>query len=72
MTQKERLLATLFNTEGRKHLNIKFCRGTADYITPEALCAEANKAIFKIENGLSEGKTEFGDRGNPVVDVNSL
>ena len=27
MTEKERLLRTLFETEGQEHLNIKFCRG---------------------------------------------
>ena len=72
MTPKGRLMHTLFKTEGREHLNIKFCRGKADFITPDQLCAEANKAILLIEQGRSRAKTEFGDRDNPTVDVRSL
>ena len=72
MTEKERLLRTLFETEGQEHLNIKFCRGTADDISSEALCREANWAIFQIENGLVNVRPCFGDSHLPVIDVNSV
>ena len=72
MSEKERLLRTLFETEGQEHLNIKFCRGTSDDISPEALCREANLAIFQMENGLVDVRQEFGDSHLPIVDVATM
>ena len=72
MTEKQRLLDTLFETEGREHLNIKFCRGSSDDTSPEDLCREANAAIFQVESGLVEPSPEFGDSGRKVVDVKEL
>ncbi len=69
MTEKERLLRALFEKEGQEHLNIKFCRGTSDDISPEDLCREANSAIFQIENGLVEVRPDFGDKETTVIDV---
>ena len=69
MTEKERLLQTLFETESRKHLNLKFFRGSSDDISPEALSREANSAILQVELGLVETRSEFGDRGRAVVDL---
>ena len=72
MTEKGRLLRTLFETEGQEHINIKFCRGTSDDISPEALCREANWAIFQMENGLVDVRSRFGDSDLPVIDVNTV
>ncbi len=72
MMEKQRLLNTLFDTEGREHLNIKFCRGSSDDISPEELCQEANSAIFQVEAGLVEPTPEFGDSDRKVVDVKEL
>ena len=72
MTEKERLLRTLFETEGRTHLNIKFCRGTAEDISPEALCLQANLAIFQIESGMAETSSTFGDKERNIIDVTEL
>jgi len=72
MTERKRLLHTLFETEGKEHLNLKFCRGLSDDILPEDLCREANAAIFQIENGLVETSPTFGDVGHKVVDVTQL
>jgi len=69
MSEKDRLLKTLFETAGLSHLNIKFFRGTSDNISPEDLCREANAAIFQFEKGLVKGSADFGDAGCPVVDV---
>ena len=72
MTQKEKLLRTLFNTEGREHLNLKFFRGFSDDISPEDLCGEANHAIFQVEHGIVPTTSEFGDRGRNTVDVSKF
>lgn len=72
MTEKQRLLDTLFGTEGREHLNIKFCRGSSDDTSPEDLCQQANAAIFQIESGLVEPSPDFGDKERKVVDVKEL
>ena len=69
MSEKERLLRALFESPGREHLNIKFCRGSSDDISPEDLCREANAAILQVDLELVEPSDEFGDRGRKVVDV---
>lgn len=72
MSEKERLLHTLFESENREHLNLKFFRGFSDDISPEDLCREANSAIFQVEAGLVEVRPEFGDAGHKVLDVRKL
>ena len=72
MTEKERLLHRLFETEGREHLNIKFFRGTSDDISPDSLCSEANSAIFQVELGLAGTRSKFGDKGRTTVDVKGM
>lgn len=69
MTHKERLMNTLFKTEGREHVNVKFCRGTAENISPEDLCAEANSMLMQIDGGLAETREEFGDKDVPTASV---
>lgn len=72
MSHKERLLRTLFDTEGRKHLNIKFARGTSDDISAEDLCAEANSALLQVKLGQVERREWFEDKDEPTVDVKNL
>lgn len=72
MTDKERLLHTLFEAKGKEHLNLKFFRGISDDISPEDLCREACSAIFQAEQGLAATKSDFGDRGRKTVDVKEL
>ena len=72
MTEQERLLKTLFKTEKREHLNLKFCRGSSDDASPEDLCREANAALFQVESGLIEIRDGFGDAERKVVDVKTL
>jgi hypothetical protein len=71
MSQKEKLLRTLFDDPKREHVNMKFCRGSSDTISEEALCAQANTAIFEFENGLlkahSSAAEDFGQ-----IDVRNL
>lgn len=72
MTPKERLMETLFGTEGRKHINIKFCRGSSGDISPEDLCAEANSVMMQIEGDMAETRDSFGDKGSPKIDVKTM
>jgi hypothetical protein len=72
MSEKKRLLRTLFESAGREHLNIKFCRGPSDEASPDDLCREANSAIFQAESGIVESKPGFGDDDRKVVDVKEL
>ena len=71
-TEQGRLLNTLFETEKREHLSLKFCRGSSDDASPEDLCREANAAIFQIESGLVDASDRFGDADRRVVDVKTL
>jgi len=53
MTEKERLMSTLFDhAERREHINIKFFRGTSDDVTSEQLCHEARNGIESIKSTL--------------------
>ena len=72
MSEKERLRRTLFESPGIEHLNIKFCRGPSDDISPEDLCREANAAIFQVESGIVEPAPGFGDKERKVVNVKEL
>jgi hypothetical protein len=72
MTEKDRLLKTLFETSEQSHLNIKFFRGLSDEISTEDLCREANSALFQFESGLAKGLPVFGDKDRPVVNVKEM
>ena len=72
MNAKERLLATLFETPGREHHNIKFCRGDSEEISSDELCAEANSAITQIETGIAETRESFGDKDSPKIDITDI
>ena len=72
MSEKDRLLRTLFENPKREHLNIKFCRGSSDDTSPEDLCREANAAIFQMDSGIVEYRDSFGDSKRKVVDVRAL
>jgi len=72
MTEKDRLLKTLFETVGESHLNIKFFRGFSDDISTEDLCREANAAIFQLQKGLVPCHTNFGDAEKPSVNVSEM
>ena len=72
MNEKQRLLNTLFETQGREHLNLKFCRGSDDGISPEDICRETNSAILQAESGLVDPAGAFGDGDRKVVDVKEM
>lgn len=72
MTARERLLQTLFETEGRKHVDVKFCRGSSGDISQEDLCHAAWLSIMQIEHGWVEVREHFGDQHRETVDVSHL
>ena len=57
MTNKERLMAALFENPQREHVDIKFFLGGGVEITEEDLCGEAVKMIEQMDAGA--GDTEF-------------
>ena len=57
MTNKEQLMAALFENPQREHVDIKFFLGGGVEITEEALCGEAVKMLEQMD--ASEGDTEF-------------
>ncbi len=59
MTEQARLMRTLFEHNGREHIDIKFLRGRSNAVSPEDICREANKALFQIDHGKVEGDTAF-------------
>lgn len=62
MSDKKRLLDSLFSNEKREHVNIKFFRAaSADNVTVEAFCAAVNKTLFLVDNGLVVGSSSFSE-----------
>ncbi|MCD2183502.1 hypothetical protein [Rhizobium sp. GN54] len=72
MSEKDRLLKTLFETADQSHLNIKFFRGFSDEISTEDLCREANSAFFQFESGIAVTSTEFGDADRTSFNVKEM
>lgn len=59
MTEKERLLHILFETEGVSHRNIKFMRGDQAVVTEDAFCREVNSALMQRKTGMIEPLAEL-------------
>lgn len=61
MTEQTRLMRALFEHQGREHVDIKFLRGSSNNVSTEAVCREANSALFQIDSGLVDGDSEFNE-----------
>lgn len=65
MREKEKLLNSLFDDPVRKHLDIKFLRGTslpAGEEGEELMCAQANDAIARLEKGELTAAENFPEK----------
>lgn len=71
MLEKDRLFADLFGRSDRKHVNIKFFRGSADDISVEQFCGAVNHALFQIASGLVTWSSTFPE-DLKQVDVKEL
>ena len=71
MTPKKRTMSTLFHTEGRRHRDIKLCRGSAAAIEVDDLYGETSRALEASVNETIT-PTQFFDEDYPVVDVRTL
>lgn len=69
MTAQKRLMDALFADELREHVNLKFFRGTGSNVSAEQLCEASASAIFQVNSGVVERRTEFGDRDLRQIDV---
>lgn len=49
--EKDSLMERLYDRQSMKLLNIKFCRGSRDVITPEELRAESHSALLQDRTG---------------------
>lgn len=49
MSEKERLMATLFETTGREHVLIHFTSASTAAVSEETFCAAINRAIATAE-----------------------
>lgn len=72
MSEKERLLRALFDSPGREHINIKFFRGHDIEVSEEDVCRAASKALFEIENGLTDASEMFEEHVKREIDVKEL
>ena len=51
MDEQPDLIASLFETPGRKHVNIKFFPGTSDEIAPQELAEEVARSMHAVDSG---------------------
>lgn len=73
MSEKSRLMRSLFETPGKKLLNLKFFRfDGAEKLTEDAFCGRVNKIIFEIDAGLTESTATFGREPSSSVNVKEL
>ena len=72
VSSREWLLSSLFDVEGREHVNLKFCRGASPQISAEDICGQALIAIVHTDLGMVEATPRFGDSDLPVTDVRDL
>ena len=72
MSDKERLMDTLFNRPGKKLLNLKFFRGGREEVSEDRFCAEVNKLIFAIDEGLTKASTVFRAEHKKKINVVEL
>jgi hypothetical protein len=66
MSEKARLLDTLFGTDGQEHMNIKFFRGEQVDLSVEEFCHEVNRALSQVTAGTAPRLERFPDRTVPV------
>jgi hypothetical protein len=73
MSEKSRLMRSLFEMPGKELLNLKFFRfDSAEKLTEDAFCARVNKIIFEIDAGLTASTNTFGDEPAASVNVKEL
>lgn len=66
MSEKDRLLHTLFERPDRELVNIKFFRGSSEEISEDDFCAEVNKTLFEIEQELTESSEAFAENDKAI------
>lgn len=72
MSEKQRLLDTLFSNKKREHVNIKFFRQTSvGSVTAEEFCAAVNHALFQVDTGIVKGTSSFKE-AHPQINVSML
>lgn len=71
MSEKQRLLHTLFERPGKELVDIKFFRGSSEEVSEDHFCAEVNKTLFEIDQELTNASEAFVENFK-TVDVKEL
>src|ERR1051325_5376691 len=69
MSEKQRLMKSLFEQKNRKLVNLKFLRGPKSKVTEEEFCAEVNEILFAIDNGLTVPTDTFPETPKKEIDL---
>ncbi len=70
MSEKARLLKTLFENKNFKLKNVKFCRPDGSKaVSEEEFSTRVNAMVFAIDTGLSKGSPTFDGDSDNSVDV---
>lgn len=70
--EKDSLMEGLFSGNDMKLKNIKFCRGSADVISPADLRDQAHSALLQRKTKASIGSDAAPRSKQPTVDLGSL
>jgi hypothetical protein len=73
MSEKDKLMHTLFSNSEQELVDIKFCRvDGSKAVSEEAFCARVNQIIFEIDTGLTKASDRFLGDSDKTVDVVEL
>jgi hypothetical protein len=73
MSEKDKLMHTLFDNPEKELVDIKFCRlDGAKAVSEEAFCARVNQIIFEIDTDLTKASDRFLGDSDKTVDVVEL
>lgn len=69
MTESSQLIRSLFGhtKDERKHMNVKFLRGTADDISEQDFEEQAISALVQVDSGMVDGDVSFEEAFKQVA-----
>lgn len=73
MSEKARLMRSLFEQPGKELINLKFFRFDGpSSLSEDAFCGRVTKIIFEIDAGLTNSTATFGREPAHTVNVREL
>jgi hypothetical protein len=69
MSEKNTLLRSLFDSQDREVVNIKFFQHCAELVSEQEFCSQVNEVIFSIRNGINVSSSRINEDDLVQVDA---